>query len=135
MPGGRRPKGVARIEALEGSEGAKARLKAALETMMGKKTMAEASEEVGLREAMLYVERAQALQGALEALEPKPLGRPRKLEEVDPGELERLREENAALREKLRKLEVKVDFQAALSSVQEKEKVAEKKTQASREKR
>ncbi len=135
MPGGRPPKGVELIEALEGSEGAKARLRAALETMMGKKTLAEASEEIGLKEAMLHVERTQALQGALEALEPKPLGRPRKLEEVDPEEVERLRQENATLREKLRQLEVKVDFQGALASLKEKEKALEKKTEASREKR
>ena len=114
---------------------AKGRLKVVLETTTGQKTMAEASEEVGLGEAMLYVERAQALQGALEALEPKPLGRPRKLEAVDPEEVERLREENAALRQELRKLQVKVDFQAELWSLREKEKGAEKKTTASREKR
>jgi transposase-like protein len=103
--------------------------------MMGLKSIAQASEEVGLKEAMLHVERTQALQGALAALEPKPLGRPRKLEVADPRELGRLRAQNAELQEEIRKLRVKADYHQALDSLREKEKAAEKKTKSRAQKR
>jgi transposase-like protein len=135
MPGGRPTTGLELINGLEGSNGAKARLRAALETMMGLKSIAQASEEVGLKEAMLHVERTQALQGALAALEPKPLGRPRKLEVADPRELGRLRAQNAELQEEIRKLRVKADYHQALDSLREKEKAAEKKTKSRAQKR
>ena len=130
MPGGRPTKGLELIDGLAGSSGAKARLRAALETMMGLKSIAEASEGVGLKEAMLHVERAQALQGALDALEPKPMGRPRKIEEADPRELKRLREENAKLKVENRKLRVNADYHGELGKLREKEKVSGKKTEA-----
>ena len=90
---------------------------------------------MGLKEAMLHVERKQALRGALEALEPKHIGRPKKRQEVDPQELQQLREENAKLREELRKVQVKADYQEALEGLRGREKVAEKKTKARARKR
>ena len=101
MPGGRPPKGSELVEGLEGSGDAKARLKVAIETLMGSKTIGEACEELGVKEAMLHVLRTRALQGALEALEPKAMGRPRKEVSADPRLIEDLKEENERLQREL----------------------------------
>lgn len=77
-------------EKLEGPDGAKRRLKVILETISGTKTIDEAATEIGVGAARFHELRKEALQGALAALEPKPAGRPRTVEEPDPriGELE-----------------------------------------------
>lgn len=135
MPGGRPPTGVSMIDGFEASGVAKLRFKAILETISGAKSIAEACEKTGLKEAMIHMLRTQAIEGALGALEPKPMGRPRKIEEVDPRELERLREENAKLQEEIRKLRVKADYHEEIGKLREKEKVSEKKTEARTQKR
>jgi hypothetical protein len=127
MPGGRPPKGPELVDGLEGSADAKARLRAALATLVGTKTIAEACEELGLKEAMLHVLRKRALQGALAALEAKPLGRPRKRSE-EAGEREALERENAALRWKLKEAELREELMAALPALREKVKESQKKT-------
>lgn len=135
MPGGRPPTGVDLVDGFEASEIAKLRCKAILETISGAKSIAEACEATGLKEAMIHMLRTQAIQGALGALEPKPMGRPRKTEEADPQELERLRAQSAELEEEIRKLRVKADYHEARESLRKKEKVSEKKTEARAQKR
>jgi transposase-like protein len=135
MPGGRPPTGVDLVDGFEASGVAKLRCKAILETISGAKSIAEACEKTGLKEAMIHMLRTQAIEGALGALEPKPMGRPRKIEEADPREVERLRAENAELQEENRKLRVKADYHEALGKLREKENVSEKKTEARAQKR
>ena len=128
MPGGRPPKGPRLVEGLEGSQGAKAKLKVILETITGEVTIGEACEDLGLKEAMVHVLRKQALEGALGALEPKPLGRPRKEVEAVSTEGEKLQREVAELRRKLRSAEIKVELEASIHSLGKRVKDAEKKT-------
>jgi transposase-like protein len=73
---GRKPTGTNLLEHLEGSERAKARLKAILETLSGERSIPEVCEELGIQESMFHRVRSEVLQTALDRLEPRPLGRP-----------------------------------------------------------
>jgi len=73
---GRKPTGTNLVEHLEGSERAKARLKAILETLSGQRSIPEVCEELGIQESMFHRVRSEVLQTALDRLEPRPLGRP-----------------------------------------------------------
>ena len=87
---GRKPLGPALLEHLEGSSLAKERLELILATNAGQTTVVEAARQLGISEAMFYKLRTRVLQGCLEELEPKPLGRPpqlRSAEEVRSDEL------------------------------------------------
>ncbi len=73
---GRKPIGTNLVERLEGSERAKARLKAILETLSGERSIPEVCEELGIHDSMFHRVRSEVLQTALDRLEPRPLGRP-----------------------------------------------------------
>lgn len=115
MPGGRPPKGAGLVDGLDGSTGAKQRLKVFLETLSGEKAVGEASRELGIGEAAFYKARSQWLEDAVELLEPKRAGRPPKRDEgLDAEDLERLRTENEALRWALRIQVVREEIAVAL---------------------
>lgn len=101
----RPPEGPKAVEKLEGPEEAKQRLEVLLETLTGELSIAQACERLGIGEARFHVLRRQMLQGALEALEPAPAGRPR---QVEAPEAARIRE----LEEQVR--ELKFDLRASL---------------------
>ena len=73
---GRKPTGTNLVEHLEGSERAKARLKAILDTLSGQRSIPEVCQELGIQESMFHRVRSEVLQTALDRLEPRPLGRP-----------------------------------------------------------
>lgn len=133
MPAGRPPSGAALVAGLEGSLGAKRRLRLVLETLGGKKTVAEACEELGIGQTAFYKFRSLWLAEALSLLEPKPRGRPRKpAPAVEQEELERLREENAALRRALRLGAVREELAVAMPWVLARKEREEKKTRPRR---
>jgi hypothetical protein len=78
MPVGRPPQGPQIAYKLDGTTPTKHRLNAILETVAGQTTVAAACDRLGLTPARLYVLRDRALQAALERLEPRAGGRPRK---------------------------------------------------------
>jgi len=84
MNRGRPAMGPRLVEALDGSESAKGRLRVILETLTGEKTVLDACQELGIGESMFHKLRNEFLQDAVGLLEPRPLGRPR--EEIDPEE-------------------------------------------------
>jgi len=100
----RPPEGVGHVERLEGPEDVKRRLRVLMETLVGRKTVEEACEELGISESRLHEMRREALVGALGALMPKASGRPARVEPTTTRE--------RALLEKIGELEV--DLQAAL---------------------
>jgi hypothetical protein len=105
---GRKPTGTNLLEHLEGSERAKARLKAILETLSGQRSIPEVCEELGIRESMFHRVRGEVLQTALDRLEPRPLGRPAH-EPPQPQDLRlaELEEENLRLHLELKAAEVR----------------------------
>jgi len=97
---GRYPSGPEYVDQLEGSSAAKKRLRIVLETMTGKRRVQEACEALAISEQRFYQLRAELLQAALERLESRPAGRPRRHAEKD--------DEMAALEEKVAELEVEL---------------------------
>jgi len=85
MPGGRPPRGSKLVDGLEGSEQAKRRLTAILDTLAGKLTIDEACASVDVRPSEFHKLRERFLQEALQSLEPRPVGRPAKV--VTEGDL------------------------------------------------
>jgi len=86
---GRPPKGRALIEKLAGSAQAREKLELIVGTMTGELTVEEACAKLGVSAARFHQVRDEGLGGAMENLEPKPVGRPR-VEETE--EARRIRE-------------------------------------------
>jgi transposase-like protein len=90
---GRKPAGPQIAERLEGSPSAKQRLEVILETITGHLTVSEACEQLGIGESRFHDLRHQTLQATLEALEPRPPGRPSKPISPEQAEIDTLKAE------------------------------------------
>ena len=99
---GRKPTGTNLVEHLDGSERAKARLKAILETLSGQRSIPEVCDELGINESMFHRVRSEVLQTALSRLEPRPLGRPPQQLSPQDARVAQLEEENLQLQVELR---------------------------------
>jgi len=110
---GRKPLAAGHVEHLSGSETAKHRLEMILKTMLGDVTVAEACNELGIRESRFHALRNQWLQEALMLLEPRRVGRPPKQPESD--ETRRI----AELEELVKELEQQVDVADARHEIAE----------------
>ena len=73
---GRKPKGAELVTSLEGSEAARERLKRIVDSLAGRATVAEVCAELGIGESRFHQLRSEALQAALDRLEPRAAGRP-----------------------------------------------------------
>ena len=104
---GRKPTGANLVERLEGSERAKTRLKAILETLSGQRTIPDACEELGIQESMFHRVRCEVLQTALDRLEPRPLGRPPQQPSPQDRRIAELEEENRRLQVELKAAEIR----------------------------
>lgn len=105
MGSGRPSEGVGHVERLEGPQELKRRLRLILETLVGRLSVSEACEQLGVSASRLHELRRQALGGALGALMPRPPGRPAA---AASGASSREQELEARIRE------LEVDLQAAL---------------------
>ncbi len=114
---GRKPLGPALVEHLEGSANAKERLELMLATIAGQVSVVEASERLGISEAMFYKVRNRVLQVCLEDLEPKPLGRPPVRLSEDQQQRQELETQVAALQRELAAQSVRVELLQALPYV------------------
>ena len=91
---GRPPRGAAHAQRADGSAAAKERLTLILKTLSGERTVAQAAAQLGVTETHFHRLRERALQGAAEALEPRPSGRPRAgPQAVDPQRVDELQEQ------------------------------------------
>src|SRR3974377_294023 len=104
---GRKPTGANLVEHLDGSERAKARLRAILETLSGERSIPEVCEELGIQESMFHRVRGEVLQTALGRLEPRPLGRPPSPPSLDDRRMAELEEEILRLQTELKAAEVR----------------------------
>jgi transposase-like protein len=91
-------KGLAHVDSLDGDPETKWRLKVVLATLSGEMLVDEAVDELDVGPTQFANLRRQALQGALGALGPKPVGRPARTSEYGEDEVE-------ALRQRIRELE------------------------------
>ena len=111
---GRYPSGPEYVDVqhLHGSAQAKERLRVILETMMGQWRVGEACERLGICEQRFRQLRAELLQAALERLEGRPPGRPRRAKE--PAEVAGLRQQLAAMQQELHVAQVREEIALAL---------------------
>jgi len=122
---GRHPSGPEIVERLSGDAAAKERLRVVLETLAGTCRVGEACQRLNISEQRFDQVRAEALQAALAALEPRPLGRPPRPASPDEAEAERLRARVAELEAQLRVAAVRTEVAAILPHTAA---AAEKKT-------
>jgi transposase-like protein len=105
---GRKPAGPQIVQRLEGSPTAKQRLEVILETIAGQLTVPQACQRLGIGESRFHALRNQTLQATLEALEPRPLGRPSKPTSPEPAEVDELQAELRRLRAELELAQVQL---------------------------
>ncbi len=111
---GRKPTGAQLVEHLEGSDRAKIRLKAILETISGQQTIPDVCEELGIQESMFHRVRSEVLQTALNRLEPRPLGRPAYTPSPEDLRMKELDEENQNLHTQLQASEIRRELAETL---------------------
>jgi Helix-turn-helix domain len=87
---GRFPSGPEVATQLEGSRHARDRLRVILELIAGKLRVGEACEQLAIGSTRLDQLRRRALRAALDALEPRPGGRPQHRPEAESGRLAEL---------------------------------------------
>jgi hypothetical protein len=75
---GRKAPGPEFVQRLHGSAASKRRLEIILKTMTGQLSVEEASKTLGITPQHLHTLRQEALQAAVQRLEPRPMGRPRR---------------------------------------------------------
>jgi transposase len=125
---GRKPLGPSLVDRLDGSQRAKERLQVILETIAGQLTIAQACERLGIGEAMFHRLRTEVLEAGLECLEPKTVGRPRRVTTGEQRQLNVMAERIAELETELRMSEVREEIAQILPHVSRQEGTAVKKT-------
>lgn len=95
MGRGRPITGVDLIERLDGPRTIRRRVRVVLATVAGDLTIAHACAELGIGRTQFHALRWRVLQGALEALRPRPRGRPRHVD----GESAAIQQLQARIRE------------------------------------
>jgi hypothetical protein len=110
MTQGRTPNPDEAIDRLDGLSPEKERLKVILEQVSGSCSVEEACERLGVGRTRYFELRQQALQGALEGLEPGVAGRPRTVEEIDPDDVDALVERTRELEHEMKVAEAKIEL-------------------------
>jgi len=90
-------KGLGHVDGLQGDPESKYRLKVVLATLTGEMLVDEAYDELGIGPTQFANLRKQVLQGALDALQPKPVGRPRRVTQRTEDEVEAMEQRIAEL--------------------------------------
>jgi hypothetical protein len=109
---GRRPSGPELAEQLDGTAPARTRMRLILETIAGKTSVKEARQQLGICSQRFEEIRAEAIRAGIAALEPKPLGRPRRADR--PPEVARLEARIAELEAELQAAQVRAELTAQL---------------------
>jgi len=107
---GRKPAGPQIAQRLEGSPVAKQRLEVILETIADQVAVPEACQRLGIGESRFHTLRNQTLQATLEALEPRPLGRPAKPTSPEQVEVDQLQAELRRLHAELELAQVQLSL-------------------------
>ena len=88
-----------------------------LETLAGTRSIPEACRILGIGESMFHRLRAEVLQTALDRLEPRPLGRPRRAITAETQQVDALEQEVEELRTELQASQVREELAQILPAV------------------
>jgi hypothetical protein len=111
---GRYPAGPEYIDKLTGSPESKERLKAILDTLSGEARLQEACDALGLGYTRFHQLRQTALQAALDALEPRPPGRPSRATACEAEPVRLLQQRVAELENELHVAELREEIAVVL---------------------
>jgi hypothetical protein len=128
---GRKPKGPELVTNLAGSDAARERLKRIVDSLTGRATVAEVCAELGIGESRFHQLRSDALQAALDRLEPRAAGRP--TTPVSPADA-RVAELERQLRElqwQLQAYQIRLELAEALPGLVRREPAVKKTTRPS----
>jgi len=128
---GRKPKGPELVTHLEGSDAARQRLRRIVDSLTGRASVAEVCAELGIGESRFHQLRSDALQAALDRLEPRAAGRPPQA--VSPAEA-RVVELERQLRElkwELQASQIRLELAEALPGLVRREPTVKKTTRPS----
>jgi hypothetical protein len=114
MTRGRPPLGAAIVDRLEGSPQAKHRLRIILRTFSGEITALQACQELGIGETRFHDLRNEVLQYTLQALEPKPVGRPPLQVGPQDAQVAQLQQDVEDLRISLQAAQIRQELAAAM---------------------
>ena len=128
MAGGRPPGGARLVDGLDGSPGAKKRLRVILQTLAGERTVRSACQELGVSEAGFHKLRSSWMQDALGSLEPKPQGRPPKQKSPEEERSEELQSRVKTLEMELKAAHVREEIAVAIPYLARRHREGEKKT-------
>ena len=103
-------KGLEHVDALPGDPELKYRLKLILATISGELLQCEVYDELDLGPTQFANLRFKVLGGALAALEPRPSGRPRKVVDVTPEEVEAMRQRIVELEREVTLLRARLEL-------------------------
>lgn len=107
---GRPNKGVEHVDKVDASRHEKDRLKAVLRTVTGELSVQDACAQLGISRARFQALRDECLQGAADALAPGRPGRPPLRDAEHQAEVDELQQENAQLREQLKRQQIRLDL-------------------------
>ena len=124
---GRRPSGPECVGRLAGSDQAKERLQAILETLAGTCRVQDACRRLGISEPRFHQLRQQVLEAALERLEPQPAGRKPAPPSPERDRLAVLADELAARDVELRAAQARAEIALTLPRVADAPAAPEKK--------
>ena len=115
---GRWPSGPEYIDKLVGDEDTKDRFKAILDTLYGQARLLEVCDQLGIGETRFHQLRELALQGALNALTPRPVGRPSRASASQDEEIHALKQRVAELERALLEAQVREEIALVLPHLQ-----------------
>ena len=128
---GRKPKGAELVTNLEGSDAARERLKRIVDSLAGRATVAEVCAELGIGESRFHQLRTEALQAAVDRLEPRPAGRPTQPVSPTDGRVAELERQLRELRWELQACQIRLELAQALPGLVRRDAVVKKTTRPS----
>ena len=129
---GRKPTGTKLLDKFRASPQAHMRMRGVLQTLASQKTIPEVCAELGIGEAMLHRIRDQVLLAGLNALEPKPMGRPPTATSTPSPVVAALEQENKDLKIALRAAEVRAEIGQSMPHLLSRKGRSGKKRQTTR---
>ena len=128
---GRKPKGAELVTNLEGSDAARERLKRIVDSLAGRATVAEVCAELGIGESRFHQLRTDALQAAVDRLEPRPAGRPTQPVSPTDARVVELERQLRELRWELQACQIRLELAQALPGLVHRDAAVKKTTRPS----
>jgi hypothetical protein len=114
MTAGRPPLRSNIVDRLDADPNTKERLKILLQTIAGEFSVAQACQKLNISQARFFELRATMLQGALDSIEPKPVGRPAQKIDAESERIKQLEQQNLDLRVHLAAAQLREEIALAM---------------------